>query len=68
MPRLIFHFVYRNLLRNASFSLISLFGLAISLAASIVIFMHYFSELSFDKHIPDSERSYRVITRYREGL
>jgi len=67
MPRHIFHFVYRSLLKNASFSLISLFGLAISLAASIVIFMHYFSELSFDKHIPDSERSYRVITRYREG-
>ena len=67
MSRHIFNFVYRSLLRNASFSLISLFGLAISLAASIVIFMHYFSELSFDKHIPESERSYRLITRYREG-
>ena len=67
MLRHIFNFLFRSLLKNASFSLISLFGLAISLAAAIVIFMHYFSELSFDKHLPDSERSYRVITRYREG-
>ena len=63
----IFKLAYRSLLKNRSFFLISLFGLATSLAAAIVLFMHYFSELSYDKHIPDSERTYRIITRLGEG-
>ena len=67
MPRHILKLAYRSLLKNRSFSLISLFGLAVSLAASMVIFQHYFFELSFDKHIPDSDRTYRIITRLGEG-
>ncbi len=63
MPHHILKLAYRSLLKNRSFSLISLFGLAVSLAASMVIFQHYFFELSFDKNIPDSERTYRIITR-----
>lgn len=63
----IFKLVYRSLLKNRSFALISLFGLATSLAASMVIFNHYFFELSFDKHIPHSERTYRIVTRLGEG-
>ena len=58
---------YRSLLKHPSFSLISLIGLATSLAASIILFGHYLSELNFDKHIQDSERSYRIITRLGEG-
>ena len=68
MKRHIFKLAYRSLLKNRSFTLISLFGLATSLAAAIVLFMHYFSELSYDKHIPDSERTYRIITRLGEGV
>ncbi len=57
----------RNILKQKSFSLISLAGLATSLAASIVVLTYYFHEISFDKHIPDSERTYRIISRYGEG-
>jgi putative ABC transport system permease protein len=67
MKRQLAKFAYRSLLKNRSFTLISLFGLATSLAASLVIFNHYMFELSFDKHIPDAERTYRIITRYGEG-
>jgi len=57
----------RNLLKQKSFSLISLAGLATALAASIVVLTYYFHEITFDKHIPDSERTYRLITRLGEG-
>ena len=59
--------VVRNLLKHKSFSLISLAGLATSLAASIVVLTYFFHEISFDKHIPDSERTYRVISRLGQG-
>jgi putative ABC transport system permease protein len=57
----------RNLLKHKSFTFISLAGLATSLAASIVVLTYYFHEISFDKHIPDSERTYRIVTRFGEG-
>jgi len=57
----------RNLLKQKSFSLISLAGLATALAASIVVLTYFFHEISFDKHIPESERTYRIISRYGEG-
>ena len=58
---------YRKLLKQKSFSIISLLGLATSMAASIVILTYYFHEISFDKHIPDSDRTYRIITRLGES-
>lgn len=57
----------RNLLKQKSFSLLSLAGLATSLAASIVVISFFIHEISFDKHIPDSDRSYRIISRVAQG-
>ena len=57
----------RNLLKQKAFTLISLAGLATSLAAAIIIITYYFYELSFDKHIPDAERTYRINTRLGDG-
>jgi len=57
----------RNLLKQKTFSLVSLAGLATALAASIVVLTYYFHEISFDKHIPDTERTYRILTRLGEG-
>ncbi len=57
----------RNLLKQKSFSLISLAGLATALAASIVVLTFYFHEISFDKLIPNSERTYRIISCLGEG-
>ncbi|MEN8202943.1 MAG: ABC transporter permease [Bacteroidota bacterium] len=57
----------RNLLKQKSFSLISLAGLATSMAASIVVLTYFFHEISYDKHIPGSERTFRIISRLGEG-
>jgi len=50
----------RNLIRNKTFSLINIIGLAIGLAASIIIAMWVFDELSFDEFHEYSDRIYRV--------
>ena len=60
-------FAIRSLWKHKSFSMISLAGLSTALAAFIIILSYYINELRFDKHIPDSERTYRIITRLEEG-
>jgi len=50
----------RNLIRNKTFSLINIIGLAIGLAASIIIAMWVFDELSYDKFHEHSDQIYRV--------
>ncbi len=57
----------RKLLKQRSFTLVNLVGLAISLAASIIIFVYASYEMSFDKHIPAYERTYRVVSRLGDG-
>lgn len=58
---------FRNLLKFKSFALINLIGLGASLAASIIIFTFYSIEFSYDKNIPDADRTYRIISRLGEG-
>jgi putative ABC transport system permease protein len=67
MKSLKFKFAIRSLWKHKSFSLISLAGLATALAAFVIILTYYIYEIRFDKHIPDSERTYRIITRLEEG-
>ena len=62
-----FKFAIRSLWKHKSFSMISLAGLTAALAAFVIILTYYIYEISFDKHIPDSERTYRIITRLQEG-
>ena len=62
-----FKFAIRSLWKHKSFSLISLAGLATALTAFVIILTYYIYEISFDKHIPDSERTYRIITRPKAG-
>ena len=53
----------RNLFRNKVYSLINITGLAIGMAASILIFLWIADELSFDKFHTNRERIYQVMTR-----
>jgi len=55
---------YRNIIRYKSFSFINVTGLAIGLAASIIIFMWVQDELSFDKFHNNSDRIYRLNKKY----
>ena len=42
-------------------TLLNILGIALGIAVSIVLIVHIRFETSFDKHIPDVERIYRVI-------
>lgn len=55
-----FRIALRNLLRNQTYTLINTLGLAIGLAASILILIYIQHELSFDRFYSDSGRIYRV--------
>ena len=54
----------RNLKKNSTYSLLNIMGLAIGMAAFILISLYVQYELSFDRHYEHAERIYRVI---REG-
>ncbi len=50
----------RNLARQRGYALINTFGLAIGLAAGLLILMYVRDELMFDTHHPDAENTYRM--------
>ncbi|MGD9158247.1 MAG: ABC transporter permease [Desulfobacteraceae bacterium] len=55
-----FTIAINNLLKNKLYSVINITGLAIGLAACIVIALYVKDQFSFDKQWKDSERIYRV--------
>jgi putative ABC transport system permease protein len=52
----------RSLLREKGYSFIKIFGLALGLAASIIIFLYVQEDLSFDKFHRDHQNIARVLT------
>lgn len=59
---------WRNLMKNKTFSLINIFGLAIGLACCLLISLYLAYELGYDKYHPDANRIYQVGTVFvREG-
>ncbi len=58
-----FIIAYRNLLRNKTFSLINIFGLAIGMALSILMFMYVINELNFDDFHANKKEIYRVLLK-----
>lgn len=51
---------WRNLKRDKSYSLINVFGLAIGIAACLMISLYIIDELSYDKFHDNSDRTYRL--------
>ena len=51
---------FRNFLKQKSYSLINIAGLAIGLSCCFLILLFILDELSFDKHFENSDRIYRV--------
>jgi putative ABC transport system permease protein len=51
---------FRNLLRNKSFSLINISGLAIGMASAIIILLWVQNEISFDRFHANQDRLYEV--------
>ena len=55
-----FRLILRNLFRIKSFTIFNITGLAIGLACAIAVMVWVKNELSYDKHLPDSDRIYRL--------
>ena len=55
---------FRNLSRNRSYAFINIAGLAVGVAACLLIFLVIQYENSFDNFHANKERIYRVATRY----
>jgi putative ABC transport system permease protein len=54
---------FRTLLRNKTFSLINIFGLAFGMALSILIFMYVYNELTYDDFHKNGDNIYRVALK-----
>jgi len=63
MIRNFFKVAYRNLLRNKGFSAINITGLAVGMAAAILIFMWIYDEQSYDGFHKNKDRIYEVWNR-----
>lgn len=58
-----FKVVYRNAIRNKGFSIINITGLAVGMAAAILILLWIHSEVSFDTFHSNKNRIYEVWNR-----
>ncbi|MFC5410250.1 ABC transporter permease [Larkinella bovis] len=68
MLRNYFKVALRNLLRNLSYSVINLVGLAIGLACCLSIYLFVRDEFQYDRFLPKADRIYRVVNqRTAEG-
>src|SRR5687768_10977931 len=63
MLRNIFKIAYRNLVRNKAFSAINITGLAVGMAAAMLILLWIQHELSYDNFHKNKDRIYEVWNR-----
>jgi putative ABC transport system permease protein len=55
---------WRNIIRQKGFSFINIFGLAVAMAAAIMLFIFVKHESSYDRFHSGGERIYRVISSF----
>ncbi len=53
---------WRNIIRQKGFSLINIFGLAVGLAASLILFIYISNETGFDRFHKHGDKIYRVVS------
>ncbi|MFD2968211.1 ABC transporter permease [Sphingobacterium bambusae] len=63
MVRNYFKIAWRSLRKNKGFTAINILGLAIGMAAAMLIFLWISSEVNFDRFYPNTDRLYAVGTR-----
>lgn len=59
--------VLRNLTRKPVYSIITFSGFTLGIAASLLIYLWIYNELSYEKFHPDYQRIYRVLTLSKQG-
>ncbi len=52
----------RNLIKQKFYFLLNTIGLSIGIAACVLCYLHLSYEMSYDKSIPNQDRSYRLVT------
>lgn len=57
----------RSMTRDGGLSITSLIGLSVAIMVLLVIFLFVRHEVSFDQHLADAERMYRVVADVRIG-
>lgn len=63
-----FKIAIRTLLKRKKYSLLNILGLTIGLTSCLLIFHYVSYEKSYDQHIPDNERVYRLrLDNYLKG-
>src|SRR3954468_16108560 len=65
-----FRIALRNIIRHKGYSIINITGLAIGIAACLLLFLVIRYEMSYDKFQPRYADIYRVVTqdKYPEGI
>lgn len=62
MATYFFKTTFRSLRKNKSFSLINIAGLGVGIAASLLIFLVIYHEMSYDSYHQKKDRIFRVVT------
>jgi putative ABC transport system permease protein len=57
----------RNITRKPIYSIITFTGFTFSIAASLLIYLWVYNELSYEKFHPDYQQIYRVLTLSKQG-
>lgn len=57
----------RNIIRQPIYSIITFIGFILSIAASLLIYLWVYNELSYENFHPDYQRIYRVLTLSQQG-
>ena len=57
-------FAWRVVIRNKFYSLLNIVGLAMGIACAIIIALYLQSELTYDQHIKNHPRIYRVASKF----
>src|SRR4051812_7547850 len=65
-----FKIAFRNIARQKGYAAINITGLAVSMAACLLLFLVVRYELAYDKFQPDYDKIYHVVTqdKYPEGI
>ncbi|MCJ7449849.1 MAG: ABC transporter permease [Bacteroidales bacterium] len=59
--------IFRNISRKPVYTIITFTGFAFAIAASLLIYLWVYNEISFDRFHPDYQRIYRVLTLSKQG-
>src|SRR4051794_7524260 len=57
----------RSLVKSKTYAFITIFGLALSLAACLTILLYVRSQLSYDADLPNAENTYQLQSEIRDG-